>query len=304
MARRVDVDCRGATGAKSASRPQTSSSSARRRTNPRVRRSPRRHLISDFYVPTELMDARAHLDESPLEAAFIKIVDPDSNALLSRSSTSPRMTTLSTSAAVTATRPQRARPSGQDAFYPTTGPGCCPPSAPPFAHADSPQPIPADSRLLVIPGVTPTRDSSCLRRPGLHLSDDWRKQEGAAGDRDAESLAAIYSSPLRARARYRVGIARARLGPSASAGRSSSTSDIGGRSSMSCGSARSVTWCAASECLPLSRGDSSARCSADRPRPRAPSCAIPARGGRGLPRRSDKAAVSHALAHRRPLPAS
>src|ERR1051326_7565014 len=61
------------------------------------------------------------------------------------------------------------------------------------------KPIPATVVLLVRHGVTPTTGKVLPgRRPGLHLSDDGRKQADAAAKRIAglKRVAAIYSSPL------------------------------------------------------------------------------------------------------------
>jgi probable phosphoglycerate mutase len=78
------------------------------------------------------------------------------------------------------------------------------------------KPIPATVVLLVRHGVTPTTGKVLPgRRPGLHLSDDGRKQADAAAKRIAglKRVAAIYSSPLERARETAAAIARARRMP-------------------------------------------------------------------------------------------
>jgi len=78
------------------------------------------------------------------------------------------------------------------------------------------KPVPATVVLLVRHGVTPTTGRILPgRRPGLHLSDEGRKQAEHAAARIAKlkRVAAIYSSPLERARETAWAIARARRMP-------------------------------------------------------------------------------------------
>ena len=79
-----------------------------------------------------------------------------------------------------------------------------------------PRHLPATIVLLVRHGVTPTTGKILPgRRPGLHLSDEGKKQAEHAGARIAKlkRVAAIYSSPLERARETAWAIARARRMP-------------------------------------------------------------------------------------------